>query len=61
MAAFDEAILAPALKMRRLLNERKTEEVAEVDLDVFLRSTPKGRPVTKSPSSGRKGGITNKD
>jgi hypothetical protein len=38
VSAFDQAILAPALEMRRRLRERKAEEVAEVDLDALLES-----------------------
>lgn len=37
VSAFDDVILAPALQMRRRLNERKAEESAEVDVDEFLR------------------------
>jgi hypothetical protein len=34
--AFDEVILAPALKERRRLNERKAEEIAEIDVENLL-------------------------
>jgi uncharacterized protein YjbI with pentapeptide repeats len=37
LMAFDEVILAPALKKRRELNERKAKETREVDVDNMLR------------------------
>lgn len=43
VAAFEDAILAPALELRQKLNKRKAEDVTEVDLDDIVKRRSKGK------------------